>query len=116
DWNLPPTVGVVDVDMPEVGLGPCPRPVLQRDERLAAIEPLLLEVTASRRGGGSRRRRTAPRIAGLVRRRKEGAGRKQAFGDRSRATRRRARQRCREPWRVASSARRASGRGNGRVR
>ena len=67
DWNLPPTVGVVDVDMPEVGLGPCPRPVLQRNERLAAIEPLLLEVTASRRDGGSRRWRTAPRIAGLVR-------------------------------------------------
>ena len=46
DRNLPPTIGEVDVDVPEVGLGTRPRPMLQRNERFAAVESLLLKVAA----------------------------------------------------------------------
>src|SRR5262249_27466238 len=47
DRDLPPAVGKVNVDVSEVGLGTRPRPMLQRDERLAAVHTLLLEVAAN---------------------------------------------------------------------
>src|SRR5262249_5524141 len=45
--DLPPAVGKVDVDVSEVGLGAGPRPMLQRDKRLAAVDSFLLEVAAN---------------------------------------------------------------------
>ena len=46
DRNLTPALGEVDVDVAEVGLGTHARPMLQRDEGLAAVESSLPEVAA----------------------------------------------------------------------
>ena len=44
DGHLSATVGEVDVDVSEVGLEPMTGRVVERDERLSAVETVLLEV------------------------------------------------------------------------